>query len=113
MATDRSNRLPAMVTLTYPGDWVTVAPAAETAAEHFASLCKRYQRAWGEPLIGPWKKEFQARGAPHFHLSTTPPMGFTTIADPQTGQKMEVGFRRWLSITWADIVSHSAGTWCW
>ncbi len=104
--TDRSNRLPAMVTLTYPGDWLTVAPTADAATEHFASLCKRYQRAWGEPLIGPWKKEFPARGAPHFHLSTTPPMGFTTITDPQTGQDIEVDFRRWLSITWADIVPH-------
>jgi hypothetical protein len=26
---DRSHRLPAMVTLTYPGDWVTVAPTAQ------------------------------------------------------------------------------------
>jgi hypothetical protein len=26
---DRSNRLPAMLTLTYPGDWLTVAPTAE------------------------------------------------------------------------------------
>ncbi len=27
--TDRSGRLPAMLTLTYPGDWLTVAPTAE------------------------------------------------------------------------------------
>ncbi|MGH3897755.1 MAG: hypothetical protein ACRDTA_05760, partial [Pseudonocardiaceae bacterium] len=104
--TDRSGRLPAMVTLTYPGDWVAVAPTAEATAEHFALLCKRYRRAWGEPLIGPWKKEFQARGAPHFHLSTTPPMGFTTMIDPLTGGRVEVDFRRWLSITWAEVVAH-------
>ncbi|MGH3985620.1 MAG: hypothetical protein ACRDST_23800 [Pseudonocardiaceae bacterium] len=105
-STDRTNRLPAMLTLTYPGDWLTVAPTAEAATEHFASLCKRYARAWNEPLIGPWKKEFQARGAPHFHISTTPPMGFTMITDPETGQEIGVDFRRWLSITWADIVAH-------
>jgi hypothetical protein len=104
--TDRSGRLPAMLTLAYPGDWLTVAPTAETVAEHYAALCKRYARAWGEELIGPWKKEFQRRGAPHLHISTTPPMGFTTITDPDTGQRREVDFKTWLSITWADIVAH-------
>ncbi|MGH3936129.1 MAG: hypothetical protein ACRDS1_14330, partial [Pseudonocardiaceae bacterium] len=106
VVTDRSGRLPAMVTLTYPGDWVMVAPTAEASSEHFAVLCKRYQRAWGEPLMGPWKKEFQARGAPHFHLSTTPPMGFTVMVDPRTGHEIEVDFRGWLSITWAEVVAH-------
>jgi hypothetical protein len=95
-----------MITLTYPGDWVTVAPTAEMVKRHLWALCKRYSRAWGEQLIGPWKLEFQARGAPHFHLSTTPPMGFTTVTDPETGQGVEVDFRRWLSITWADVVAH-------
>lgn len=103
---DRSNRLPAMVTLTYPGDWLTVAPTAEASVEHFVRLCKRYARAWDEPLVCVWKREFQGRGAPHFHLSTTPPMGFTTATDPETGREIEVDFRRWLSITWADIVAH-------
>ena len=80
--------------------------SAEAVAEHFAALCKRYARAWGEELIGPWKKEFQRRGAPHLHISTTPPMGFTTITDPATGARRVVDFKTWLSITWADIVNH-------
>lgn len=46
---DRTGRLPAMLTLTYPGDWVTVAPDAETVKRHFQALCKRYERAWGSP----------------------------------------------------------------
>lgn len=83
-----------MLTLTYSDDWVTVAPTAEAAMEHFTALCKRYQQAWGEPLICVWKKEFQERGAPHCHLSTAPPMGFTTITDPETGQDVQVDFRR-------------------
>ncbi len=33
-------------------------------------------------------------------------MGFTTITDPTTGQTREVDFKRWLSITWANIVNH-------
>ncbi|MGD9526847.1 MAG: hypothetical protein AB7L91_14935 [Dehalococcoidia bacterium] len=103
---DRSGRLPAMLTLTYPGDWLTVAPTSEAAMGHFQALCKRYARAWGEPLRGPWKKEFQGRGAVHFHISTTPPMGLTTVTDPSTGQPVRVDFKRWLSITWAEIVAH-------
>ena len=103
---DRSRRLPAMVTLTYPGDWVTVAPTAQASVDHFERFCRRYARAWGEPLVCVWKREFQERGAPHFHVSTTPPMGFTTVADPVTGQPVEVDFRRWLSITWAEVVAH-------
>jgi hypothetical protein len=103
---DRTGRLPAMLTLTYPGDWLTVAPTSEAAVGHFQALCKRYARTWGEPLRGPWKKEFQGRGDVHFHISTTPPMGSTTVADPATGQPIGVDFTRWLSITWADIVGH-------
>jgi GNAT superfamily N-acetyltransferase len=97
---------PAMLTLTYPGDWLTVPPTADAAKRHFWALCKRYARAWGEELIGPWKQEFQARGARHFHISTTPPMGFRDITDPDTGQQREVDFKTWLSITWAEIVNH-------
>ena len=33
-------------------------------------------------------------------------MGFTTIADPDTGVLRSVDFRTWLSITWAEIVAH-------
>jgi hypothetical protein len=36
----------------------------------------------------------------------TPPMGFTTITDPETGQPFDVDVRRYLSITWSDIVAH-------
>lgn len=102
---DRSGRLPAMLTLTYPGDWLTVAPDSKTSMRHFQAFCKRYKRAWGEPLRGPWKKEFQRRGAPHFHISTTPPMTLTEITG-QNGETVQVDFRRWLSLTWADIVNH-------
>jgi hypothetical protein len=104
--TDRTGRLPCMLTLTYPGDWVTVAPDGETVKRHLSALGSRYKRAWGEPLIGVWKLEFQRRGAPHFHLSTTPPMGMARVRDPHTGEPIRVDFRRWLSIVWADIVAH-------
>jgi hypothetical protein len=33
-------------------------------------------------------------------------MGFTRVRDPHTGERIQVDFRRWLSIVWADIVAH-------
>jgi hypothetical protein len=103
---DRSRRLPAMLTLTYPGDWLTFAQDGQTVKRHFTALAKRYERAWGEPLVCIWKLMFEARGAPHLHLSTSPPMGLTVVADPDIGDARSVDFRTWLSITWADIVAH-------
>jgi hypothetical protein len=40
------------------------------------------------------------------HLTTPPPVGFTAINDPPTGQPRMIAFRQWLSITWADIFAH-------
>lgn len=42
-----------MITLTYPGDWVTAAPTTETVKRHLWTLYKRYAFAWGGQLIGP------------------------------------------------------------
>lgn len=91
------SRLPAMITLTYPGAWEVVAPTGRAAKRHLQALRKRYLRAWGEPLACVWKLEFQRRGAPHFHLLMVPPHG-------TSGGGM--AFREWLSVTWANIVNH-------
>jgi hypothetical protein len=75
-------------------------PTAAAAKRHLWALAKRYARAWGEELIGPWKQEFQARGGPPTSgLSTALPMGFTTITDPHTGRQRKVDFKTWLSST--------------
>ena len=66
---------PAMVTLTYPGDWKTVAPDGAVVKGHLQAFFKRYRRSWGEDLKCIWKLEFQRRGAPHFHLLLVPPVG--------------------------------------
>jgi hypothetical protein len=92
-------RLPAMVTLTYPGDWLTVAPNGKVVKAHLKAFRKRYERAWGEPLRCLWKLEFQRRGAPHVHMLMVPPHG---RSDEDSGQH----FREWLSITWAAVVDH-------
>jgi hypothetical protein len=49
--------LPAMITLTYLGDWLTVAPnAAAVKRVHFKALAKRWQRVWRSPpaAYGNW-----------------------------------------------------------
>lgn len=90
-------RIPAMVTLTYPGDWLTVAPSGREVKKHLKAFRKRYERAWNETLRCVWKLEFQRRGAPHVHMLMTPPHGTS---------KDGLIFREWLSRTWADVVAH-------
>ena len=92
-----SGRVPAMVTLTYPGDWEVVAPDGASVKRHMVLWRKRFQREYGEPALYIWKLEFQRRGAPHIHLWTAPP-----ISTGRSGR----GFAQWLSETWAQIVDH-------
>lgn len=92
-----SGRVPAMVTLTYPGDWEVVAPDGASVKRHMVLWRKRFQREYGESARYIWKLEFQRRGAPHVHLWTAPPM-----SPGRSGR----GFAQWLSETWAQIVDH-------
>ena len=92
-----SGRVPAMVTLTYPGDWEVVAPDGVSVKRHMVLWRKRFQREYGEPARYIWKLEFQRRGAPHIHLWMTPP-----ILPGRSGQ----GFAQWLSETWTQVVDH-------
>jgi hypothetical protein len=93
----KGGRVPAMVTLTYPGDWESVAPDGASVKRHMVLWRKRFQREWGEPARYIWKLEFQRRGAPHIHLWMAPPH-----AVGRSGRK----FRDWLSQEWADLVGH-------
>lgn len=119
--------MPAMVTLTYPGDWESVAPDAASVKRHLEMFCKRFERAWSQTWVGLWKMEFQRRGAPHLHLFMVPPRGRAgDVARDQYRDRLAqwradlVGrkpypprtvfadkeyFRQWLSLTWADIVN--------
>jgi hypothetical protein len=92
-----SGRVPAMVTLTYPGDWEVVAPDGASVKRHMVLWRKRFQREYGEAARYIWKLEFQRRGAPHIHLWMAPPM-----SPGRTGRS----FSQWLSETWAQIVNH-------
>ncbi|TGD85888.1 hypothetical protein BayCH28_19550 [Mycolicibacterium sp. CH28] len=92
-----SGRVPAMVTLTYPGDWEIVAPDGASVKRHMVLWRKRFQREYGEHARYIWKLEFQRRGAPHIHLWMAPP-----LSPGRSGR----GFAQWLSDTWARIVDH-------
>nr|WP_246540868.1 hypothetical protein [Mycobacterium spongiae] len=92
-----SGRVPAMVTLTYPGDWEGVAPDGASVKRHMVLWRKRFQREWGEPARYIWKLEFQRRGAPRIHLWMVPPNTVGRSGRP---------FREWLSHVWAEIVAH-------
>ncbi len=92
-----SGRVPAMVTLTYPGDWEVVAPDGASVKRHMVLWRKRFQREYGEPARYIWKLEFQRRGAPHIHLWMAPP-----ISPGRSGR----GFAQWLSETWTQVVDH-------
>lgn len=82
----------AMVTLTYPGDWLAVAPDGRTVKRHLDTFRKRWERAVG-PWRCLWKFEFQRRGAPHVHHLLRVPV--LVNGEP---------FNAWLSRTWADVV---------
>lgn len=58
---------PAMVTLTYPGEWELWVPDARTLVKHREAFKERWRRKYGPP-IGVWIVEFQKRGAPHLHM---------------------------------------------
>ena len=104
------SRLPSMLTLTYPGDWLTVAPDGKAAKRHLQALRKRFCKAWGVDLHAVWKLEFQGRGAPHFHLLMVPPHGRARVPGKRARRAAWVGaglpFRMWVSVVWADIVGH-------
>lgn len=121
-------RVPAMVTLTYPADWLTVAPTRQAVQHHFGALERRFVRAWDEPLIALWKLEYQERGAPHYHLLMRKPHGVaghgrkvryqaamaaweaSGRAGPRPRWRSRPGdglqFGKWLAVVWADIVGH-------
>lgn len=104
-------RLP-MTTLTYPGDWETVAPTGKAVKRHLDQFRKRFERAWGFAFVGIWKLEFQRRGAPHLHLWGPEPEGTAGELRRLTASRYRpaVGdglpYRQWLSVVWADIVAH-------
>jgi hypothetical protein len=123
-----ADRLPVSITLTYPKDWLIVAPDGEAVQGHFAAFQRRWLRAWGEPMICLWKREFQRRGAAHFHIYAAQPAGVAGdvrkarhLAElaaweaagkighpprwrPVVGDGLRI--TQWVAQVWADVVNH-------
>ena len=59
---------PALISLTYPGNWQPWVPDGRTWEAHRRAFERRWVRRWGEPIVGVWVKEFQTSGRPHLHL---------------------------------------------
>lgn len=88
-------RSPVMVTLTYPGDWASVAPNMAATKGHLRAWFERWRRQFGARVRGVWKLEFQRRGAPHFHVMVPVP----------AGQSVGV-LRKWVASSWSEVVDH-------
>lgn len=84
----------AMVTFTYPGDYLAVCPTGETGKRHLHTFRVAFEREYG-PAHAVWKLERQRRGAPHFHVVM--PMW-------PTHTKAGRDQRDWCRRTWARIV---------
>lgn len=83
----------ALVTLTYHGDWRKACPTPETAYKHLRALAKRFNRATGRKFTCVWKREFQRRGAPHFHMLM-----------PLPSHVLEEPVRDWFARSWFQVV---------
>src|SRR3954452_12883908 len=83
---------PVMVTLTCPPDWLMFTPDGAEASKRFRRWVGMWARKWGEAPSFIWKREFQRRGAPHWHLWLTPP-----VADLAR-------FRRWVRSSWSRVL---------
>lgn len=121
---------PALITLTYPGEWQRWVPDGRAWDRHRRSLERRWVRRWKEPLVGVWVKEFQESGRPHLHLYVGLPsaMGEEDFAGlrqrtlmrqrlerrlgryegrkrlPAIGQEYGGDFAMWLRTAWAEVV---------
>ncbi len=79
--------------LTYPKHWRACVPTPADAQRHLKAFAERFHRATGRRLRCVWVREFQSRGAPHFHL---------LVLWPKTIQGELSKF--WLSRTWYEVV---------
>jgi hypothetical protein len=82
-----------MLTLTYPRNWVELVPDAARATAHLKAMRSRIERATGYPALAIWKREFQRRGAPHFHLLLPLPVEIAGVS-----------VQAWVSRSWFEIV---------
>lgn len=83
----------AMLTLTWPANWLELAPNSSAATRQLRVFRQRLLRATGQPPLVIWKREFQRRGAPHYHLLLPLP--------PSIGSE---SIQQWVSRSWYETV---------
>ena len=86
-----------MLTFTLPGDWLPYAPTPSDAWALVAAYRSRQRRATGRVPLMVVKKEFQVRGAPHFHILTVLPPRLSI-------RGIEYSMFEWVSRVWFEIV---------
>jgi hypothetical protein len=89
-----------MFTLTYPGEWLSVAPNGRAVKRHLQTFRKRLERYLSKYNISPsglWFLEFQKRGAPHFHL----------ILWGGVSSLNQKNLKAWVSRNWSAVVGHA------
>jgi hypothetical protein len=105
---------PAMVTLTYPGDWRACLdkrdrsgqqiPMGRVVKRHLGAFFKAWERTIG-PAACVWKLEFQARGAPHVHLYLMcPDQVMWSRGRGRGATATAITVREFVLLTWARIV---------
>lgn len=90
-----------LLTLTYPGEWRSVAGDGRAVKRQMKAFRKRLGRffsALGIDWSALWFLEFQKRGAPHLHL---------ILWGHGLSQVEERTFRSWLARAWVDVVGHA------
>lgn len=115
---------PAMVTLTCPGDWQTVAGTPDLFKAAVQRFRSRFYNVYGYMMPGVWKLEFQRRGAPHLHILTTIPDGLvprprsrsdaahvrrcrqSSCSASVHADSELVQFREWVALAWAHALDH-------
>jgi len=103
---------PAMVTLTVPGEWQSVAGTPDLLKRAVNRFRAYYRGAYGHHMPGVWKMEFQRRGAPHLHILTTVPA--QRVPAPRQGRGRAtrdqlaqlLTFREWVAVAWSLSLDH-------
>lgn len=110
---EKKSGLPLFLTLTYPGEWAKDWRIWKRDLKVFnQAMSWKYREVWG-----PWRLEFQERGAPHFHslLWDGPKIETMEVWDQQEGRMKTIAVPpslsevnkvifEWFSETWFRIV---------
>lgn len=90
----------AMLSLTYP---VEFSLDGAEANRHRRAFCERWRRKYGQPRAV-WAREFQERGAPHFHHFIEMPPGAGDEMEQEYGLKAGTFAWPWAAKVWSQIV---------